>query len=223
MEKPLEAGDLLNFDDNTTSSNQLGNRMEEKMNSMDNLLDDNVALDNNPQQQPFESTIQPSDPFGSPPKESLSLEPPLLPTVVQPPLLQMDSQISIEEFESQKKTSLDSVASKPLPEPVSTLNLTTGLAPPLSSTSVLSPKTPVSTRLNPIPPSVSPVHFNLPTRRWTDPTSFADIPFKDALGETISKMFSHLPQNQRPQKPSVTLAHAVEMSDPYGYLVNLNQ
>jgi hypothetical protein len=83
--------------------------------------------------------------------------------------------------------------------------------------------TPASSRLNPTPPQVLPVHYNLPTRKWVDANIFCDIPTIDKLHETIAKAFSHQPANQRPQKTVITLSKALESPDAYATLIAANR
>jgi hypothetical protein len=80
-----------------------------------------------------------------------------------------------------------------------------------------------SSRLNPTPPQVLPIHYNLPTRKWVDLNTFSDIPVVDKLSETISKAFSHQPSNQRPQKTVLTLSKALDTPDPYATLIAANR
>ena len=80
-----------------------------------------------------------------------------------------------------------------------------------------------SARLNPTPPQVLPIHFNLPTRKWVDVNTFSDIPVVDKLSETISKAFSHQPSNQRPQKIVLTVSKALDSPDPYATLIAANR
>lgn len=84
-----------------------------------------------------------------------------------------------------------------------------------------SPSTPHS-RLHPVPPTLSHIHFKLPTRKWTDPLLFIDIPIKDNLYETISKTFSSLPTNQRPQRAHLILEQVVDEREPYKLLFETN-
>jgi hypothetical protein len=72
-----------------------------------------------------------------------------------------------------------------------------------------------SSRLYPIPPQISPVHFQLPTRRWTETTVFLDIPFVDLLSDTLSKAFASLSVSQRPSRPMMILEQALEYPDPF--------
>jgi hypothetical protein len=87
--------------------------------------------------------------------------------------------------------------------------------------SPVSPSTPHS-RLHPVPPTISHIHFKLPTRKWTDPLLFIDIPITDNLNEIVSKTFSSLPTNQRPQRTHLILEQVVEEREPYQLLIATN-
>lgn len=86
-----------------------------------------------------------------------------------------------------------------------------------ANSSLLSPQ---ASRLNPKIPAVSPIHYQLPTRRWTDPTVFFDVPFVDLISETITKAFGNQPSHQRPRRPLMVLEQALEYPDPYVPLIS---
>jgi hypothetical protein len=88
-----------------------------------------------------------------------------------------------------------------------------------SFVSALSQPSQGASRLNPVPPYISPIHFQLPTRRWTDVTVFYDVPFVDLLSETVSKAFASQSASQRPTRPIVVLEQALEHPDPYVPLI----
>ncbi|KAI8915049.1 hypothetical protein BC831DRAFT_388224, partial [Entophlyctis helioformis] len=75
------------------------------------------------------------------------------------------------------------------------------------------------TRLNALPPPLEPHMFTLPTRKWTDPTSFVEVPYIDRLGDAIARGFANIPELRRPSRHIMTLDQAVGMDDPYKALV----
>lgn len=81
----------------------------------------------------------------------------------------------------------------------------------------------IESRLNPIPPPLLSIHLVLPSRKWTDQTSFCNVPVVDNLTETVSKFFSHQPSNQRPQRISTTLEDAIKTPNAYESLINTNR
>ena len=74
-------------------------------------------------------------------------------------------------------------------------------------------------RLNALPPPLEPQLFSLPTRRWTDPTTFADIPYTDRLHDAITKVFAGIPEAQRPPRKRITADKAITTPDPYKLLL----
>lgn len=151
------------------------------------------------------SLQQPNDPFATPKNDDLGkLNSPVLSpsfgTPVQGTMLISPTKTTSPLAGGLKKLSLQPSFSKVSP--------------------VTSPK---PGRLNPIPPPILPIHYNLPTRKWIDSSVFSEIPMQDQLLEAIAKTFSHQPANQRPKRLPMTLAIACESQEPYAVLISTSK
>ncbi|KAJ8324404.1 Trafficking protein particle complex subunit 12 [Batrachochytrium dendrobatidis] len=76
--------------------------------------------------------------------------------------------------------------------------------------------------LNALPPPLEPHLFTLPTRKWTDPTTFSDIPYTDLLGDAMAKLFINTPEIQRPARKIMTVDQAILLPNPYKVLIEAN-
>jgi hypothetical protein len=65
-------------------------------------------------------------------------------------------------------------------------------------------------------------HFQLPTRKWVDRTSFQEITFTDAFGETLNKKFVGTLNTAKPARKLMTIEEALEHPDAYQALIESN-
>lgn len=210
--------------------------------SSGNLLD----LDEQPKANPFgdgvveeqQSTVQKIDivvdPFGASsevsPSKNPQLPPPLIPSPANPvapslsaeipsflPLPAPPTLLSVLEQDPQQSQQQHVSLSSPLSAASPLSERSTTKATP--GKTVMTPSIGgLTSRLNPVPPAILPAHLPLPTRKWTDPTSFCQVPVTDSIGEAVSKSFSHLPVNQRPQRNTITVAQALESTSSDAFL-----
>ena len=85
-------------------------------------------------------------------------------------------------------------------------------------TNMTSAASPTPTRLHPIPPSVSPEYFKLPTRRMVDPATFTTMVDDSKIDDAIAIFYSGSQMDTRPRRNPISLGAALDTPDPFQYL-----